>query len=280
MGGIGNQLFQYAFGRALSIKTNSILYIDKSWFEIDHGDIYSKRHLFKLEYYACKFKKMNKLIRFVFKKIKTIEEKVFKYDEAYFKKIRFINKFQGYWQSYKYFDFIGERIREEIQIRNKSNEFIVAEQEIQKNNYICIHVRRGDYVENYKVNDRHGVLVIDYYLNAINYLESKFGEGGRLNKLIFSDDSEWCTENLKLDRSFKIFDKGNNLNDYEEIMLMSKCRYFVIANSSFSWWAAFLSGAKGNHIVAPMTWFKDPDIEPKDIIPIDWVRIRNSFILF
>ena len=278
MGGIGNQLFQYAFGRALSNKTNAILYIDKTWFEKDHGDIYSKRHLFKLDNYSCNYRKTNKFIRFIFRKIKSIEEQVFKYDSAYFKIIGVINKFHGYWQSYHYFDFMGEQIRKEIQIRNKSNEFIAAEHEIQKNNYICIHVRRGDYIENKKVSNLHGVLDLQYYLNSINFLESKFGEGRRLNKLIFSDDPEWCAENLKIDSSFKIFDKENNLNDYEEIILMSKCKYFVIANSSFSWWSAYLSGAEGDHIVAPMTWFKDSNIEPKDIIPIDWVRIRNSFI--
>ena len=274
MGGIGNQLFQYAFGRALEIKTDSDLYIDKTWFGKDHENIYSKGRLFVLDKYYCKYRNLSGFKKYLFKLMRSTQEINFKYEKKYVYELKYLNKFIGYWQSYEYFNFIKEIIYKDIQIVNKTLAYKQVEKEIENNNYVCIHVRRGDYLENEKIKGIHGVIQLNYYIESIRILEAKFGV---LKKIIFSDDQEWCRKNLLLDESFKIFETSK-FNDYEELTLMAKCKYFVIANSSFSWWAAYLSGVQGSQIIAPKKWFKDSNFENQDMIPGDWIRINNSFI--
>jgi hypothetical protein len=273
MGGIGNQLFQYAFGKSLSIKRKCTLYLDNSWFEKEHGNIYAKR-LFRLNFFKCQYREMNWILKKMSTLSKTNSEIIYRYDPLITEKINFINKYHGYWQSYKYFDFAKTSIQSEIQLKEKSDAYKLMEHNIKQNDYLCIHIRRGDYFLNPMIKDIHGVITIDYYQEAINYLESKFG---LLRKLIFSDDPDWCKNNLQVNKSYKIF-KNNNFNDYEELTLMAKCKYFIIANSSFSWWAAYLSETDETRIVAPQNWFKDSSLEPQNIIPENWMRINNSFL--
>ncbi len=275
MGGIGNQLFQYAFGRALSINTDSELYIDTSWFKYDHGDIYSNRRTFKLNEFNTKYKNITSVNTLLFKCVKRTIEKNFIFENKYFDNTKNLSKYRGYWQSFKYFESIKNEIRQEIKVLNKSKEYLQIEREFEDKDYICLHIRRGDYLENTRIKDYHGVIQLNYYLEGIKYLEQNFGE---LEKMIFSDDIEWCRNNLLLDSSYNLFKKGDNFSDYEELTIMAKCKYFIIANSTFSWWAAYLSGTQNSKIVAPKSWFKDPNIFSQDLIPPDWICLENSFI--
>jgi len=274
MGGIGNQLFQYAFGRALSTNTDSNLYIDKSWFQYNHGDIYSKSRTFNLDKYKTNFKNINLYNKAIFYCIKRTIEKKYIFEKKYFDNTRYITKYRGYWQSFKYFATIENEIRQEIKIIDKSKEYLKIEREFENKNYICLHVRRGDYLENTRIADYHGVIQLNYYLEGIKYLEQNFG---KLEKMIFSDDIEWCRNNLLLDSSYNLFKKRDNFSDYEELTIMDKCKFFIIANSSFSWWAAYLSGTQGSKIVAPKSWFKDSNVLSQDLIPPDWICLENSF---
>ena len=275
MGGIGNQLFQYAFGRALSINTDSELYIDTSWFKYDHGDIYSNRRTFKLNEFNTKYKNITSVNTLLFNCVKRTIEKNFIFENKYFDNTKYLSKYRGYWQSFKYFESIKNEIRQEIKVLNKSKEYLQIEREFEDKDYICLHIRRGDYLENTRIKDYHGVIQLNYYLEGIKYLEQNFG---KLEKMIFSDDIEWCRNNLLLDSSYNLFKKGDNFSDYEELTIMAKCKYFIIANSTFSWWAAYLSGTQSSKIVAPKSWFKDPNIFSQDLIPPDWICLENSFI--
>ena len=283
MGGIGNQLFQYAFGRALSINTDSELYIDTSWFKYDHGDIYSNRRTFKLNEFNTKYKNITSVNTLLFNCVKRTIEKNFIFENKYFDNTKYLSKYRGYWQSFKYFESIKNEIRQEIKVLNKSKEYLQIEREFEDKDYICLHIRRGDYLENTRIKDYHGVIQLNYYLEGIKYLEQNFG---KLEKMIFSDDIEWCRNNLLLDSSYNLFKKGDNFSDYEELTIMAKCKYFIIANSTFSWWSAYLADDNDKYkklICYPDIWFNSTLINNMmDLFPGHWIMcetFQNKYLL-
>jgi hypothetical protein len=133
-------------------------------------------------------------------------------------------------------------------------------------NSVSLHVRRGDYVQNPIINQTHGLCSLEYYEKAVQYMAEK------LEKpvfFVFSDDILWCKENLKLPFP-TVFVEGNFLN-YEDLTLMSACQHQIVANSSFSWWGAWLNNFAKKIVIAPKKWFNDQEI--KDLIPQTWTRL-------
>jgi GR25 family glycosyltransferase involved in LPS biosynthesis len=171
----------------------------------------------------------------------------------------------GYYQSEKYFnsykDDICKMFAAPEDIKNKA---------IQKFNFnekvkVCVHIRRGDYVG----SELHTVLPIEYYTKGKEYIESKIGKD--ISYLYFSDDKKWVKENITLNTSDIIVDI--EIEDYEEFTLMQMCDHFIIANSSFSWWSAWLSKVNPNKIViAPEQWFIGDKLNWKDIYCQDWIK--------
>lgn len=157
----------------------------------------------------------------------------------------------GYFQSEKYFSDYREDIRKEFTLKNPKFPDGLEEE------HIALHVRRGDYLN---LQNIHPTCSLDYYEKALKELPD-------LPVYIFSDDIEWCKENFKGDK-YK-FSEQNFMEDFE---LMTKCSYHIIANSSFSWWAAWLSDSK--KVIAPATWFgPDGPGSAEDIIPDTWTKI-------
>ena len=156
----------------------------------------------------------------------------------------------GYWQSEKYFLDNRDKIREVFRFKGPMID----------RDSIAVHVRRQDYVG---LQHFHGLPSIDYYREAIAHIRSHAGR--HLNVLVFSDDRRWCQENFPPDCTIMA---GNK---YEDLALMSSCDYAVIANSSFSWWGAWLS--RQRMVVAPSRWFSDPSIDYSDIVPDRWVKL-------
>jgi len=238
-GGIGNQMFQYAYSRHLSLKYSIDLFLDIDFYNLNHG--YTNRKFllnnFKIE---CKTKsKSNEHIIF----------DTFSYRENNIdpKKSYYID---GYWQSEKYFIDSKESIKKDFSL-NKSKQ----------DGNISIHVRRTDYISS---NGYHPVQSIQYYKNAIDYL----GEYNQL--LIFSDDIGWCEENFNFKNM--IFIKNNS--EIEDLSMMSSCDHNIIANSSFSWWGAWLNINPMKKIISPSKWFGDHvNISDADIIPNEWIKI-------
>ncbi|HOV15035.1 MAG TPA: alpha-1,2-fucosyltransferase, partial [Spirochaetota bacterium] len=141
--------------------------------------------------------------------------------------------------------------------------------QIKNSNSVSIHVRRGDYVGNIKTLNFHGVCEIDYYIDAINSIKQKVQ-----NPLffIFSDDIEWCKNNIKDENSIFIdFER----DDYVDMYLMTVCKHNIIANSSFSYWAAYLNQNFDKIVIAPKKWFKDDNQNKRTegLIPEKWIRI-------
>jgi len=161
-------------------------------------------------------------------------------------------KLSGYFQSEKYFSHNREYILESLNIKTLQKETVLKYGDF--SDCISIHIRRGDYL---KLKDYHGVLGIDYYKNAVKYF------GADQKYIVFSDDIEWCRNNLNFVDDVIYFSCEK---DWEDMILMSTCKAHIIANSSFSWWSAWISG---NQAVAPKKWFTK-NINTSDIKLKKW----------
>jgi hypothetical protein len=252
-GGLGNQMFQYAYGKNLSSKYNTELRLDKRF--------YDYQGMPKREFGLNKFPNIftNTDMNF------SLTGQTYKIDDD-FKYKDLTNPLNdnyyldGYWQSEKYFKESIDLIREDFQ---PSKEIIskLIKTPLIDTNTISLHVRRTDYVTS---NGYHPVQSIDYYNNAIDLI------GDYDNIFIFSDDLNWCKDNLKFNNMIFISD----FTDIEDLHLMSLCRHNIIANSSFSWWGAWLNDNKDKKVIAPSNWFGSmANLSTDDIIPDSWIKI-------
>jgi hypothetical protein len=252
-GGLGNQMFQYAYAKSLSVGRKQSLWIDQSLLPV-----YPARN-YALKVFNITAKVIPKLLsRFLFRLGGMIPERGCGYQIL-----------KGYWQSEDYFKKIEDIIRKEfafsIHLGPKNKKLL---EEITNSDSVSIHVRRGDYVSDPKISKHHIALSALYYKRAVKMVKSKIS---RPSFFIFSDDLKWCRKNLSfVDRAIFI----NNLpRDYIDMFLMSKCKHNVIADSSFSWWAAWLNSNNDKLVIAPKRWFKSELGKEKGILPKEWKKI-------
>jgi tellurite resistance-related uncharacterized protein len=177
----------------------------------------------------------------------------------------------GWWQSELYFKDDRDQILAELSFRNQPDAVnqIWLEQ-IGNCNAVSIHVRRGDYVTDPYVAKSFGICSIEYYRSAIELIRQRVASP---TFFIFSDDPGWTRENLSVPEPRHFISHNCNRADWEDLRLMSACKYFVIANSSFSWWGAWLSTNAERLVVAPQRWFTDQKYSDKDIVPASWIRL-------
>jgi len=174
---------------------------------------------------------------------------------------------RGYWQSERYFSAIAPLLRKELRLRKRATgRNAELAQEISGSESVSLHVRRGDYV----ANSSHVVLAPAYYAAALDRLSFVAQEA---HYYVFSDDISWCRENLYLPGRATFVDHNGPEADYEDMRLMSLCKHHVIANSSFSWWGAWLGETTGQTVIAPRLWFVDPSRSSRDMVPEGWERI-------
>jgi hypothetical protein len=254
MGGLGNQMFQYALGKKLSIQHNTKLCLDISSFDSDKLRIYDL-DIFKNIHEETIYSQSGLIIR----------ESQFKFSPS----ILGISDgyLDGYWQTYKYFDDIKNIIKNDFKFKNEildnSREIL---NDIKNKNSVLINIRRTDYLTK---SNFHNFIGTDYVMKAVEIIESKILEP---HYFIFSDDIEWCKENIKLE-NMTIVDhshKGYKFDNY--LQLMIECKNFIIPNSSFAWWAAWLSNNEDKNVIAPIKWF-EVGIDTSDLIPKNWIRI-------
>ncbi|MCF7834032.1 MAG: alpha-1,2-fucosyltransferase [Candidatus Pacebacteria bacterium] len=266
-GGMGNQMFQYALGRVLSMKNKVPLVLDTSFYDLDLKpkreydlDVFNLFSDLKIE------KKLNIFKRFLFGMSgKVIKEKFFHFDSEIFK-IGDNAILEGYWQSPKYFEGYEDIIKKDFSFKKDfSLEIQNLAKEIKDKKSLCVHVRRGDFVG----NTFHDVLDKDFYKKAFDILKEKV----KIDKVyIFSDDIDWCRNNMNF--PIPTVFVGNEYSGEKgegNLFLMSLCKYFIIPNSTFSWWGAWLSGS--SMVVCPKKWFADESINTNDLIPEKWIRI-------
>ena len=282
-GGLGNQLFQYALGRRLSLLHKVALKLDISQIEKYKIRKYNLQAFNIIENFATE----EDVIRIKGKgrvNFRRVIERVLPYykrsyvDERYFhfdpnilrsRKNVYLN---GFWQSEKYFKDIKLILRNEFTFRQDSNYQIEKMvNKIESLNAICLNVRRGDYVTNPGMNKFHGICPMEYYENAIQYIKTHVRNP---HFFIFSDDIEWCRDNLRLTQPFTLVTHeyaGANFECY--FKLITACKHFIIPNSTFGWWGAWLSQNHNKIVIAPKEWFNVNNIDTKDLIPEDWIRI-------
>src|SRR3989344_3678940 len=267
-GGLGNQMFQYALGRVLALKNNTELKLNTSFLNLNFA-IGTKRNfslgVFNIEAKTIESSFFVILFRRIFQR--KGREKSFNFD----KNILSIGSdvyLEGYWHSPKYFAGYEDIIRKDFTLKNLPTKNIQnLAKEIQNTNSLCIHVRRGDYVG----NKYYVVINNEYYKKGIEYISSKTA----VEKIyVFSDDIEWCRANLSFGiPTMFVGDEYAGEKGEGHMYLMSKCKYFIIANSSFSWWGAWLALFKDKIVICPKQWFGDASIDTSDLIPESWIRI-------
>ncbi len=282
-GGLGNQMFQYAVGRAVALKTQQQLKLDISSFknytfrkyELGCFQIEEKfatpEEVSLLKYGNKLYRKMNKVFFKSKKQIKTYyKEKYYNFDSAVIRIKNSIYLF-GYWQSEKYFIDFKSEILNDFSLKNPPTvETKEMKDIIDTKNSVSMHVRRGDYITSSVTNAYHGTCDLFYYQKAIEIIESRIQN---IHYFIFSDDLEWVKKNMNFIKNKTFVELPKSTPDYEEMFLMSKCKHNIIANSSFSWWGAWLNQNKDKIVIAPNQWFRDISINTKDLIPSSWIRI-------
>ena len=279
-GGLGNQMFQYAAGRALAQKHRVELGLDlriydgpsQFDFALNHFAISAKilgdaalppsRKSNRLRYLLWR----SGLIRPYF-----TDQKQDAFDGKFFE-IRDGAYLRGYWQSERFFLEAAETIAEDFRIKTEpSRENAQMAAKIRNVNAVSFHIRRGDYVSDTKANTTHGVCSLDYYEQALAHLTANRQDATEV--FVFSDDPAWAHENLRISLPRTIVDINDSDHQYEDLRLMSLCKHNIIANSSFSWWGAWLNRAPDKTIIAPKEWFRDTSKKNPDICPPDWIRI-------
>jgi hypothetical protein len=286
IGGLGNQLFQYAAGRALSIKNSSDLLLDISNYstyklhqgyqlekiftgkfkvasDSDVKEIIGSPNIAKLK---CAFYRATKLTR----RRGIIIEPGFSY-WCDFPKVQDESYISGYWQSEKYFLDYHDEILNDLRFKSDFNDLNldVLDKLKSSNKSVSIHIRRGDYLKNPRALATHGLLPMSYYKSAVEYIERVVGYP---HYYIFSDDIEWVKTNLKLNGNHTFITHNLGENSYMDMMLMTFCSHHIIANSSFSWWGAWLNPSKDKIVIAPKRWFAN-NLNDLDLIPESWIRI-------
>ena len=273
-GGLGNQMFQFAIGFAIAKKNDVRLSLDLNY--INRRQLFNGFELEKVFNIYSKVSFLNKALSFQSINFKEILNKIdvtfYNFKEPHFhytSKILNIPKhsfLDGYWQSELYFKHYSKEIKKIFNFSDKldeQNELI--SNDINQSNSISIHIRRGDFL--LKRNDNHYINLKEYYLKAINE-SSKFFKNPKY--FIFTDDPSWVTDNFVLDHSYFIVAVNQGAKSFYDMHLMSLCKSNIIANSSFSWWGAWLNNNKDKIIYAPKDWFKDKSISTDDLIPNSW----------
>lgn len=281
IGGLGNQMFQYALGRKLSLVNKYPFKMDISWYVNEEfgRDIkreYSLKHFNVVEDFAMEdeLKKFAYKKKFLYKLIQKFKKEVLGISNISFVskilKTRDNSYLDGFWQSEKYFADIKDVLLKDFSLKDGLSDMA---EEIEKqeagSNSVSLHVRRGDYVSDKKVSDSIGICSPDHYREAIKIIKGKVPSP---TFFIYSDDIGWVKDNLKIDAP-TVYVSRPELKDYEELVLMSKCKHNIIANSSFSWWGAWLNQNPEKVVIAPKQWFKNPNINTKDVIPDSWMKI-------
>lgn len=254
LGRLGNQMFQYAALRGIADKHGYEWCIPPSNFQVEPKAGEEKDHQL-LEAFELRSLKETKLLGAPY-----IEEKSFTFDEDLFENCKDNINLYGFFQTPKYFNHIADSIKEDFTFRS---DILNPCKEIFSFNTktISLHIRRSDYVQK---QDYHPLLTLNYYEEAL----SNFEENTQV--IIFSDDPKWCkTQPLFDSDRFLISESNNNMVD---MCLMTLCDYHIIANSSFSWWGAWLANSK--KVIAPKVWFGPAaNLDDRDLVPEEWERI-------
>lgn len=288
VGGLGNQLFQYATARRLAVKSQVKLKLDIGSFKNDRlrefslasfnikGNIASENESLIIKAkdgylkYLPGFRKLipQKFKRILRSPVTGLNEKILHAGKEHY--------LNGYWAHENYFKDIRPILLEELTLKAEfhSEEFKGIQDILQQEDSVSIHIRRGDYASNEHNQSFFGLISMDYYQQAIDSLLRKVK---RPAFYIFTDDVGWVRGNLKTKVPLIFIQEKGKFTDCQELVLMSYCKHNIIANSSFSWWGAWLNRNTDKIVIAPERWYNDPiaqaNYKQLNFIPKNWTKL-------
>jgi hypothetical protein len=286
-GGLGNQMFQYAAGRRLSIFHRIPIKLDVTSYDYHKLRQYSLGAFRIEEAFAAPSELTEaqgnsvenqgsgilRLIRRFGKRRRwsvVRENYLGPYNPGILNTTRDVY-LDGYWQSERYFRDVQDVIKSEFTIQHElSSESRKMAALITNTDSVSIHVRRADYVLDPATHQTHGVCELEYYQMCVDLIKARIAHP---YFFVFSDDVSWCKENLRFDYPIAFVAHRSARGDHEDLKLMSLCKHNIIANSSFSWWGAWLNANKNKSILAPRRWLKDLRYDTRDLIPEDWIQV-------
>jgi hypothetical protein len=271
LGGLGNQMFQYAAGRSLAERHRTTLILDTR--ALNRTPAGNTPRAFALDRFrirarvgsAAELSGIAALRRAGL--IQPVREGADP-AQADLSAVGRTAWLEGYWQSERHFRDIADRLREEFTLPALSTEGARLREQILACQAVSVHIRRGDYITNPAAHQFHGVLPLTYYQQAAAALaldEAHF--------FVFSDEPEWVRAHVTLPGVLTVVDIRSDQQPHEDLMLMSQCRHHIVANSSFSWWGAWLCQHPGRQVIAPRTWFAGEPERAADLVPAAWRRL-------
>lgn len=280
--GLGNQLFQYAYARAFRMRTGENVYLDISQCYKKELEGHRINRSYELNNFNIKLKAYNKTEKtFFFLRNKNLVEKSIlclaqkKHFIIHFYKedgVRYKNELtmlkgnwyvMGWFQNEKYFKEYRKQLLNELKPKKHIKISSYLKSILQNENTISIHIRRSDY----KINNN--VLPNSYYINAINLIENTIKKP---YYIIFTDDYDWVKKNMVIPKRHYYID-NEYLQDYEELWIMTKCKHNIIANSTFSWWGAWLNQNEEKIVIGPEKWYLCGENSMLNIMPDDWIKM-------
>jgi hypothetical protein len=278
MGGLGNQLFQYSAARSASIRNGVGTLLDVHPFPFD---IYGRR--FELAHFRINaelrgnpdappalvnFPRTRSLMWRVQTKIwpwlrgPVVRQRGFAFDDS-LERVRDGSCMLGLFQSERFFVDVADQIREELSLTiTPSNTDAAVLGRIQESNAVCVHFR----VQRYGL----GLTPPEFYARALKYLTSRVSKP---TLFVFTDDPVWVRKNVNLGLPMTLVDHNDGRAACRDLRLMAACRHFVIPNSTFSWWGAWLSHSPGKIVVATERWFVGKRHDTRDLLPASWIRL-------
>jgi hypothetical protein len=285
--GFGNQMFQYAYARALSIRFRKELKFDVSWYTENSAHRAFMLDNLKLQYLCATDKeiydtktcngpniityKWNQLTNKVapYYKKSIVKESLNTCFDPNLLKTNSNSYIEGYFASELYFKEIADIIKQEFEIKSQATDCNkTMMQQMQQRNSVCISIRRGDFVK----NPMHDVCDLNYFYGSIAYISQKISDP---YFYVFSDDNTWVQDNFKTDFPHE-FVTHNYPNFLEDFRMMQACKHHIIPNSTFSWWAAWLAEKQESIIIAPQKWLNTTDIDYAKVVPERWIKRDNQ----
>lgn len=289
MGGLGNQLFQYAFAKYLATKHGVDLKVDVSELNMDslHADELIRTLGLKnfnvnltlateSELKTYRKSKLNKVWDLFLLNIPVSFNKLYIREPHFYFYRKAMNApsdcyLDGYWQSEKYFSEIRNQLLLDFSVVSElSEETKRLVEKVKSQNSVSIHVRRGDYLSIQGNQQIYETCDEAYYLAAMKCIELKNSD---CVFYVFSDEPEWFKKNIHTDYSVQYVTHNTGKNSFQDLFLMSLCKHNIIANSSFSWWGAWLNQYADKMVVAPKKWFKNNIKDTSDLIPKSWIQL-------
>lgn len=287
-GGLGNQLFQYAAARSLADRLGCDLCLDLRGLDVTQG------RPFELDLYAIRARVADAALlqslpaarpsraRRLRSALALASRGLFPYPAFWPRSFAYDARFAsldapvylvGYWQSERYFAWNRARLMQDLQPRAPVPPELAAASADIPGNSVGLHVRRGDYVSNPQAAQFHGVCDVAYYQAAVRLLKARHPD---LHVLVFSDDLPWARAHLQVDAPLQFVQAQGPLAGPADLQRMRQCRHHVIANSSFSWWGAWLAHSPQQQVYAPARWFADAGVDTRDVLPTHWQRVASA----